>query len=176
MNRRLSVADVRAVHRFVDGVMSDREAHEFRRRLENEPELRLELQGLENALAGFVAGRATGVQAPPDFTRRLMRAVHLSANDPSWREHVLDDGQVVRWCRRILLVAAALLFAAAVWRIGLLPGQKPDTLQAAPDVLQLEMQRLDERIRETAGSGGWPRSDQGMPGNLPPAVEGPRRK
>jgi hypothetical protein len=120
-----------------------------------------------------------------------MRSVHQVALDQSWRQHVVDDSQVVHWCRRILLVAAALFLVAAVWRSGLLPGQKPDSLQAAPDVLQLEMQRLDARIRDTVGPAsklpagakrpgeqgpGEPRPGEKRPGDPPSAVEGPRRK
>jgi anti-sigma factor RsiW len=176
MNSRLAAADVRAIHRFADGAMSDREQGEFRERLEREPELRLELQALRSLMAGFAAGRADVLRAPPEFTRRLMNGVQQTATDPSWRQHVLDDGQVVRWCRRILLVAAALLFVAAAWRIGILPGQEPDSLSAAPEVLRLEMQRLDERIRETGGTGTRPRVGHGVAAEPPSPLEGPRRK
>ena len=75
----------------------------------------------------------------------------LPARDRLEQQEVGD--RVVRLCRRLLLAAAVLFGLGLVWHSGLLD-TRSDQLEAAPDEIHQEMERLDALIRAQAVDGG----------------------
>lgn len=132
----------RLLQRYLDGELPAAEASDFARRLMSEPGLRERLREAEGLRAGFVAGRGAVVAAPADFTSRLLAQVRRL---PSRHELQQADlaGAAVRLCRRLLFVAAACAAIGLAWHAGLFDRGGRETLQAAPDEIQRELQRLD---------------------------------
>lgn len=148
----LSNDDRKNLHRFLDGELDAAAAAAFRERMAADPELRGELAGERALRAGFVAARADVVVAPTGFTAGVLASVRrLPARDQIERQEVGD--RVVRLCRRLLLAAAVLFGLGLVWHSGLFE-ERADRLEAAPDEIQREMERLDALIRADSGEVG----------------------
>jgi len=142
--------DCRLLDRFLDNALTGDELAACRRRLELEPALRAQLQERAWLRRGFTAGRDDGVRPPAGFAAGVVAAARrlpaaAGAGDPR---------DFVQLCRRLLLVAAAVLVVSAVWHSGLFSGATEDTLQAAPDEVKQVLELLDARIRQAAGNGG----------------------
>jgi anti-sigma factor RsiW len=148
----LSPADEKMLHRFVDGELSGAVLADCQQRLAAEPALRQRLHDLQGLRECFAAGRREQVLAPAGFTADLMAAIRRRTLEQSWRRE--EENRLVPLCRRLLLAAAVLVGLAALWLSGIVRDQSPRNLEAAPDVVQREMQRLDRLIQaEEAQSG-----------------------
>jgi anti-sigma factor RsiW len=141
----LSSADERLLHRYHDGESSPDEAAAVRARLDAEPRLSRRLQELRGVSSLFAAGREQRIVAPAGFTAGVLAAARHLPFDARVRE-ADDDAGVVRLCRRLLIAAAIVFGLGLVWQGGLLAVGGDDTLQAAPDDVQREMERLDALI------------------------------
>lgn len=147
----LSHDDQKTLHRFLDGELDAAAAAAFRTRLQASPELRRHLAAEQQLRGGFVAARGDAMAPPAGFAAGVLAAVRrLPSRDQLEQQEVGE--RVVRLCRR-LLVAAVLLFGLGlVWHAGLLEARN-DKLEAAPDEVQSEMERLDALIRARALDG-----------------------
>jgi len=145
-------ADSKTLHRFLDGELDAAASAAFRTRLLAEPELRQLLAAEQQLRGGFVAARAEVVAAPAGFTAGLLAAVRrLPSRDQLEQQEVGE--RVVRLCRRLLVAAVILFGLGLVWHSGLLDAHT-DKLEAAPDEIHSEMERLDARIRAGLPDGG----------------------
>jgi len=146
MTRAPSNQDLLLLDRFLDGAMSEAEMADCRSRLEAEPRLRAALQDRQRLRRGFAAGRDAVVTPRPGFAASVVAATRrlpVGTGDE-------QTGVVVRFCRRALLAAAALVAAALLWQSGVFHDRGDGTLQAAPDEAQRIIDALDARIREDA--------------------------
>ncbi|MBL8727435.1 MAG: hypothetical protein JNM25_03320 [Planctomycetes bacterium] len=146
--------DLQNLHRFLDGELDAAAAAAFRTRLAAAPDLRRQLAAERALRDGFVAARGGVVAAPTGFTADVLAAVRrLPSRDQLEQQEVAD--RVVRLCRRLLLAAAVLFGVGLVWHGGLFDAQT-DKLEAAPDEIHREMERLDALILEGALDRGGP--------------------
>lgn len=145
MSRPPNRHDVRLIDRFLDGALQGDELVQCRRRCESEPELRVLLQQRQKLRAGFAAGRGLAFTPPAGFASRVLVE--------SRRLPVAGDGEVAALCRRILLVAAAVVAAALLWQSGWFGLRHGGVLEAAPDEMRQAIDDLDARIRAEAGGG-----------------------
>lgn len=143
--------DTKILHRFLDGELDAAAAAALRARLAAEPDLSRSLAAEQILRGGFAAARATAIAPPAGFTAGVLAAVRqLPARDQIEREEVAD--RVVRLCRRLLVAAAIVFGLGLVWHSGLLDARS-DKLEAAPDEIRTEMQRLDSLIPTLDGPG-----------------------
>ena len=143
--------------RYVDGEMSADERHSFQQRLAREPGLQKSLREMKEVRAWFHRSRHQPLIPPtPGFTgsviaaaRRLPTRDELLAQDI--HEHCYES-ELVTYARRISL-AAGVVFGLCLFLFGTLRVQSDATrLEASPDRVRLEMERLDRAIRaEAAG-------------------------
>lgn len=133
------------LQRFLDGALDAAAADAFRTRLAAEPALRQELAAAQRLRAGFVAGHADAVRAPAGFTAAVLAAARRLPDRQQLERQDLVE-RVARTCRRLLLAAAVLFCAGLVSQSGLFEGTG-GKLEAAPDEIRSEMERLDARIR-----------------------------
>lgn len=142
----ISNHDQRLLHRLLDGELPATEAAAAEARVAASSELRAWLQQQRALRAGFVAGREPARTASPGFAAGVMAAVRRL---PSRPELIAAQQGVdfVRLCRRILIAAAVLFAVGLAWHSGLLDSRAHDQLQAAPDEIQQEMERLDALIQ-----------------------------
>lgn len=144
---RTNTQDLLLLDRFLDGALAESEAQACRRRLEGEPALRRTLQQRQALRRGFAAGRAEAFAPPAAFAASVLAAARrLPA--PADRDSSRD---IATLCRRILVVAAAVITAAVLWQSGLLRGAGDGTLQAAPGEVRQVLEELDAGIRAQAG-------------------------
>jgi anti-sigma factor RsiW len=143
--------DTRNLHRFLDGELDATAAAALRTRLAAEPDLRRQLAAEQAMRGGFATVRAAAVTPPAGFTAEVLAAVRrLPARDQIEQQDTAE--RVVRLCRRLLLAAAVLFGLGLVWHSGLLDAHS-DKLEAAPDEIRSEMQRLDAMIPTLGGPG-----------------------
>lgn len=146
--------DLKSLHRFLDGELDAAANAALRARLAAEPELRQLLAGEQRLRDGFAAARTPVVAAPAGFTAGVLAAVRrLPSRDQLELQEVGD--RIVRLCRRLLIAAAVLFGLGLVWHSGLLDAHT-DKLEAAPDEIRSEMERLDARIRAGLPDSGNP--------------------
>jgi len=151
---QLSSADQRLLQRFHDREMGAEESVAFRRRLENEPDLRRGLAALEKLSGGFVAGREPAFAAPAGFTAGLLAEVRQLPGRIALQEAELSAGALTL-CRRVLLVATILFGLGLCWQAGLFDVEGATTLEATPvDEVEREMKRLDAIVQSWDGSPG----------------------
>lgn len=134
--------DLQMLDRFLDGAMSADEQFACRQRLEAEPLLRTGLQQRRQLRRGFEAGRASAFAPRPGFAEGVVGAARRlpAANGDE------TAAATIRICRRLLLVAAALVAAALLWQSGLFRDRGDGTLQAAPAEAQRIIDALDAQI------------------------------
>src|SRR5262245_40150016 len=138
MNPVIPDRDERLLDRFLDGVLQGAELAACRARLEQEPSLRAALQARQRLRAGFRAGREQSFAPPAGFAANVLAdARHLPEIDRT------DGADMMRICRRLLLVAAALFAASLIWHSGLLRRSDDGSLQAAPGEVQRIIDDLD---------------------------------
>ncbi len=143
MSPDLSRQDLVLLDRYLDAALSADEQVTLRRRLDAEPLLRQGLQQRSQLRRGFHAGRAAVFTAPVGFADGVLAAARRLP-------HVEIGAVAGRFCRRLLLAAAAVLLAALVWQSGLLREQGNGTLEAAPDAAQRVIDALDAKIHAGA--------------------------
>ncbi|MBL9077362.1 MAG: hypothetical protein JNL08_07660 [Planctomycetes bacterium] len=144
------------LQRFLDGALDATAANAFRARLAGEPELRRRLAQAQQVRAGFVAARDDAPRAPAGFAAGVLAAVRRLPDRVQLEqlERQQEQGdRIVRLCRRLLVAAAALFAVGLVWHSGLFDSRS-DRLEAAPDEIRCEMERLDAKVRAGLGAGG----------------------
>jgi anti-sigma factor RsiW len=143
----ISASDERLLHRFLDGALAGEEAVACRSRLAAEPALRQGLAGLQQLRAAFAEARQPVMAAPAGFTAGVLAAARRLPTQVELREagdwDAVAGPGMVRLCRRLLLAAAVLFGLGLLSQSGLFGDGRADTLQAAPDEVHREMQRLD---------------------------------
>jgi anti-sigma factor RsiW len=156
--------DDMTLHRFLDGELDAAAAGAFRARLAAEPALRERLAVEQRVRSGFTGARAEATAAPAGFTAGVMAAVRRLPDRGTLEQQVAQQDladRIVRLCRRLLIAAAVVFGLGLLWHSGLFDDHA-DRLEAAPDELRLELERLDARIRagelDAADAGGAARS------------------
>ena len=134
------------IQSYVDGELSEPEAAAFAARLLQEPALREQVDQLREFASGFAVEEAP--RAPAGFTAKVLaEARRLPARAELEQADVA--AAAVRLCTRVLVAAALVLGLGLAWNAGLLDGGRADTLEAAPDTIEREMDRLDQLILES---------------------------
>ncbi len=142
---KLSYADELLLHRFLDAELAAAEVAAFETRLVAEPLLRRHLEQARALRAGFAAGRAGGPVAAVGFTAGVLAAARRLPSRQEMDQIEISAG-LVRTCQRLLMAAAIVFAIGLAWHGGLFDGGRCDTLQAAPDEVEREMQRLDALV------------------------------
>lgn len=140
-----SATDTRLLHRFLDGELAEAEAQALRTRLAAEPDLRAALQALQQQHQAFAAAARSGFAPSAGFTQGVLAAARRLPSRTALREAEAGEG-LVRLCRRLLLAAVVLFGLGLLWHGGLFGGSNAP-LQAAPDEVAREMERLDAIIQ-----------------------------
>jgi anti-sigma factor RsiW len=140
--------DLKNLHRFLDGEFDAAATAAFRARLAAAPELRRQLEAERAQREAFAAARQGVVVVPAGFTSDLLAAVRRLPSRDQLEQQEAGD-RVVRLCRRLLLAAMFLFGLGLVWHSGMFDAQS-DKLEAAPDEVHREMERLDALILEGA--------------------------
>ncbi len=145
MISQLPDKDLLLLDRYLDEELAGVVLDALRQRLAAEPALRAGLQQRMDLR------RATEAAAAVHFTPRAGfadRVVLASRRLPEPGLEVGDD--VVKLCKRILLIAAAVFVAALLWHGATTWNAGAASLQAAPDEAQRIVDDLDAKIRERA--------------------------
>lgn len=145
---RIPKKDLLLLDRFLDGALVGDELQSCRQRLERDPVLRKALQQRKAMRRGFEAGRANAHEPSPGFAANVVAAAR--------RLPVVVDGEgdssaAVGLCRRLLIAAAVVVAATALWHSELFHEGGDGTLQASPDEVQRTIDELDARIGRDAG-------------------------
>ncbi|MCC7398497.1 MAG: hypothetical protein IT455_15610 [Planctomycetes bacterium] len=138
------------LQRYLDGELDAAARAACDARLLTEPQLRQRLDSLRGFAAGFAAMRAEGRRAPAGFTAAVVAAARRLPSRQELQQADVTAGAVA-FCRRLLLAAAILTVGALGFHFGLFRHQ-PSTLQATPDEVQQEMDRLDSLVTGAAAS------------------------
>jgi anti-sigma factor RsiW len=145
MTAPLADRDLQLLDRYVDGALEGPALDALRARLASEPALRAGLQH-RNELRRTVRASAEVAFSPrAGFADRVL-AASRRLPEPEQEAGV----EMVRLCKRILLVAAAVFAAAMLWQGAMTFSGGSSSLQAAPDEAQRIVDDLDARIRERA--------------------------
>lgn len=158
------------VMRFVDGEMHDVERTRFARRLEQEPELQQAVEELQGDRGWFGPERQQSVVAPPGLVDSVLQQLQ-EAPDDNAAERRSKGAQpqeslqatlgpaaeqqlhsTLQWTRQLLIAAAVVFAIAAAVFMGSMVQGDADQLEASPDRIRIEMEQLDERIREQGGN------------------------
>lgn len=147
----LSAHDERLLYRFLDGALAGAELAAVQQRLAAEPALQRALDGLREqqrafATAGSLSAGRSGGGAPAGFTAGVLAAARRLPTRLELREAEQGD-RLLQMCRRLLIAAAILFGVGLAWQFGVVGGSRADTLQAAPDDVRREMERLDGLIQ-----------------------------
>ncbi|MCK5945367.1 MAG: hypothetical protein KAI24_25480 [Planctomycetes bacterium] len=135
------------IQRYVDGELSDADAAAFAARMLREPLLRERVEELQR-FAGAFAAAPGDLRAPAGFTAGVLDEVRRLPAREELEQLDLTTG-AVKLCVRVLLAAALVLGLGLAWHAGLLDGNRADTVEAAPDAIEQEMDRLDQLILES---------------------------
>jgi anti-sigma factor RsiW len=145
MTAPLADRDLQLLDRYVDGALEGPALDALRARLAAEPALRAGLQQ-RNELRRTVRASADVAFSPrAGFADRVL-AASRRLPEPEQEAGV----EMVRLCKRILWVAAAVFAAAMLWQGAMTFSGGSSSLQAAPDEAQRIVDDLDARIRERA--------------------------
>jgi anti-sigma factor RsiW len=146
---KLPHRDELLLQRHLDGELDASAAAAFAARLAAEPALARAAAEAQSLRRGFQVARATTMRPPASFAasvsamvRQLPTRLELQQADVAAAATTL--------CRRILLVAAVLFGAGALWHFGLVSDASPATVEAAPDDVQREIERLDALLQSGA--------------------------
>ena len=149
---KISHEDRRRLQRFLDGQSTVAESAGLRARLGEEPDLRQVFEEEQRLRAGFAAARTAGPVAPAGFTAGVMAAVRQLPSRRELEEREVGES-VKQLCRRLLVAALIVMGLGFVWHSGLLECRRGETLEAAPDEIRREMDRLDQVIQSGALGG-----------------------
>lgn len=156
----MSSHDERQLQRYLDGALDPAAAAAFAARLQGDAALR---QRHDEAVAMrglFTAAAAATPRRPrADFTAGVLAAARQLPTRQQLQQ-ADEVGSAMAFCRRLLFAAALLGALGLLWRSGLATiGHGADTLQAAPDDVRQEIDRLDALLQSgsldappTAGS------------------------
>jgi anti-sigma factor RsiW len=142
----ISHADSLLVQRFLDGELSPEAGAALRARLAAEPDLAAAVEAARALRVPFAAAKAAP-GAPAGFAGRVVAAVRQLPSRAQL-EGAEAAAVVLRVCRRVLVAAAVLFAVGLAMRSGWLELGLGAPLQAAPDEVQSELQRLDRLILE----------------------------
>jgi anti-sigma factor RsiW len=144
----MSSHDERQLQRYLDGALDPAAAAAFAARLQGDDALR---QRHDEAVAMrglFTAAAAATPRRPrADFTAGVLAAARQLPTRQQLQQ-ADEVGAAMAFCRRLLFAAALLGALGLLWRSGLATigatiGHGADTLQAAPDDVRQEIDRLD---------------------------------
>lgn len=148
----LSGHDERLLHRFFDGALPAAEAQAVRERLASEPAWQAAHAMLLRQRELFAAAAADApARLRPGFAAGVVAAVRRLPARAELREAELA-AVVGRWCRRVLLAAAVLFGLGLLWQVSGVVTGRGDSLQASPNDVQREMDRLDGLLQRQAGA------------------------
>jgi anti-sigma factor RsiW len=142
--------DDRKLQRYLDGELSPSDSAAFAAQLLTDSSLRRRAEAMKQAQVGFENLRENGdfARAPAGFTARVMSEVRRLPSREQMQQQDMAEG-AVRLCRRLLLAAAILFGVGLIWQTGLMSPNGATTVEAAPEDIQREMQRLDALIVES---------------------------
>lgn len=152
----LSHRDELLVQRHLDGALSPTDAAAFAARLAAEPALR-EGHAAANAMRGAFAAAREGAMRPRAGFKAAVLAAVRQLPTRLQLEQADIAARTVRFCRRLLLAAALLGSIGFAVSAGLLGGGAP-TMQASPDEMQREIDRLEAVVRAGGQAGGVEKS------------------
>lgn len=141
----LSHRDELLLQRWLDGELLPPDAEAFAARVAAEPRLRQRAAAVRSLRQTLVAARGTPMQPSRAFVGNVLAAIRRLPSRELLLQADVAAGAVA-WCRRILVAAALLAALGLLWHTGLFGGDRPAVLQASPDEVQREMQRLDAAI------------------------------
>lgn len=98
---------------------------------------------MRSTLASAAAART--FSAPAGFTASVLGAARRLPDRRELQELEVG-GSIVRVCRQILIAAAVVVGLGALWHLGLFRGGHDSRLEAGPNEVQKEMERLDSLI------------------------------
>jgi len=144
----MSAHDERQLQRYLDGALDPAAAAAFAARLQGDAALR---QRHDEAVAMrglFTAAAAATPRRPRvDFTAGVLAAARQLPTRQQLQQ-ADEVGAAMAFCRRLLFAAALLGALGLLWRSGLATiGRGADTLQAAPDDVRQEIDRLDALLQ-----------------------------
>jgi len=134
------------IQRYVDGELPEADAAAFAARMLQEPSLRERVEELQQFASGFAGGDS--VAAPAGFTANVLAEVRRLPDREELEQMDVAAG-AVKLCMRVLIAAALIFGIGLAWHSGLLDGNRADTVEAAPDAVEKEMDRLDQLILES---------------------------
>lgn len=137
------------LQRYLDGELSPEDAAAFAASMLQDAELRERVELGERLREGFAAAVAAEPRsaAPAGFTAGVLSEVRRLPSREQLQQADLTAG-AVQLCRRILLAAIVLLGVGVAVHAGLFDLGQQKTVEAAPDEIEAEMQRLDQQILE----------------------------
>lgn len=156
---KISNEDERNLYRLLDGELPPDSAAALRARVEAEPDLRQHFARLEAMRVPFLQMRGSSIPgsgpvANAGFTAKVLAATRRLPDRQALERADIGEG-IARFCRRLLLAAAIIVGLGALWHSGILDGGilhggRAGTLEAAPEEIQKELQRLDALIESGA--------------------------
>lgn len=139
---KITAADALLLQRLLDHELPAEAVEVMRRRLAAEPALAAAAAEHGALAAGFAAARQDVRRAPAGFAAKVIAEVRqLPAR--AQIEAEATSTVVLRVCRRVLIAAAILFGIGLAVQAGLFDSGLGEQLQAAPEEVQAEMQRLD---------------------------------
>ncbi len=148
-HRELPQRDALQLQRYLDDRLSPAERTAFAARLAAEPALQEAAASAKSLGTMFATARADVRTPSAGFTANVLAAARrLPARDELKQADLA--AAAVGMCRRLLLAAVLLAGLGLVWHSGLVHDQGPAELQAAPDDVQREIERLDRLIESGA--------------------------
>lgn len=141
------------LQRYLDGELPPDDAAACTARLAADPAFRRRHDEARALRSAFAAARGEGRRASAGFTANVLAAARRLPSREELQQHDVVGGGTM-FCRRILLAAAVLAALGLLWRSGLVSNPGQDTLQATPDEVQREIERLDAIIKQQATNPG----------------------
>lgn len=143
----MSSHDERQLQRYLDGALDPAAAAAFAARLQGDAALRQRHDEAVAMRSLFTAAAATPRRPRADFTAGVLAAARQLPTRQQLQQ-ADEVGAAMAFCRRLLFAAALLGALGLLWRSGLATiGHGADTLQAAPDDVRQEIDRLDALLR-----------------------------
>lgn len=149
---KISNEDARTLDRLLDGALAPAEATALRARIAVEPALQMAFDERQRMHEAFAAAGARTFTPPSGFTAKVLGATRRL---PSRREIEEQDvgASIVRICGRILIAAAVVIGLGFAWHVGIFGGCRDSRLEASPNELQKEVERLDAMIAADEAGG-----------------------